>query len=101
MNNTEAVLLADAPDALTKVCGITLLERLLRILQRLGFRKATIVSTTPDAIRAALSKPSWARSGLHVDLGPEIPMSNDRTLIVPANVYCDLRLLRALCERSK
>src|SRR3954465_9487030 len=98
MSNTEAILLADAPEALTNICGISLLERLLRMLQQLGFRRATVVSKTPGAVQAELAKPSWARAKLTVDLASDIPMSSERMLIVPANVYCDMRLLHALCE---
>ena len=38
MENILPILIADAPEALTELCGVNLLERLLRILQRLGFR---------------------------------------------------------------
>src|SRR5689334_17723213 len=101
MNNTEAVLLADAPEALTKVCGITLLERLLRMLQQLGFRHASVVTRTPDPIRAELSKSSWPRGKVSLDIASEVPFAPERLLIIPANLYCDIRLLRALAERSE
>ena len=38
MENVLPILVADAPDALIELCGVNLLERSLRILQRLGFR---------------------------------------------------------------
>jgi phosphatidylglycerophosphate synthase len=110
MENILAILVADDPKALTELCGVNLLERLLRILQRLGFRKAIVFSTTPE-IGAELSKPSWPREQIivHVVFGaaesltPELVLEQsplERFLIVPANVYCDARLLAALCARA-
>ena len=61
MENILPILIADAPEALTELCGVNLLERLLRILQRLGFRSAIVFSTTPEIIGAELAKRSWAR----------------------------------------
>src|ERR1041385_4614387 len=60
----ECVLLADAPGALVELCGVSILERLLRMLQRCGVRHATILSSTPDLIGKHLARPSWARLGL-------------------------------------
>jgi phosphatidylglycerophosphate synthase len=99
MQEIEAVLLANSPDCLTHIGGISLLERLLRTLQRLGFQRATVVSATPEIIRAELARPSWAREKVIVDLAEQIPQLPGRLLIVPANVYCDARLLRALCQK--
>ena len=61
MENILPILVADAPEALIELCGVNLLERLLRILQRLGFRSAIVFSTTPEIIGAELAKRSWAR----------------------------------------
>ncbi len=61
MENILPILIADAPEALIELCGVNLLERLLRILQRLGFRSAIVFSTTPEIIGAELAKRSWAR----------------------------------------
>src|SRR5437764_9772872 len=107
MENILPILIADAPKALIELCGVNLLERLLRILQRLGFRRAVVFSTTPETIGVELAKHSWAREKVIVDLvrrpvGPltaqllleQIP--SDRFLILPANIYCDSRLLAAL-----
>ncbi len=104
------VLIADAPEALIELCGVNLLERLLRILQRLGFRSAIVFSTTPEILGAELAKDSWARQQIVVDLVPranepltaqllveQIP--SDRFLIIPGNIYCDARLLAALCAK--
>src|SRR5438093_5138795 len=111
MENILPILIADAPAALTELCGVNLLERSLRILQRLGFRHAIVFSTTPEIVGAELAKRSWAREQVIADLVPrangpvtaqlllaQIP--SDRFLIVPGDVYCDSRLLAALCAKD-
>ena len=70
MENILPILIADAPEALIELCGVNLLERLLRILQRLGFRSAIVFSTTPEIIGAELGKRSWARQQIVADLVP-------------------------------
>src|SRR5215475_14016418 len=111
MENILPILVADAPDALIELCGVNLVERLLRILQRLGFRRAIVFSNTPEIIGAELAKPSWARAEITAQLvatkskavtahcileqGPI-----ERFLIVPANIYCDARLLAAISNRD-
>src|SRR2546423_12147225 len=64
----QLLILADAPDAFVELFGVSMLERLLRVLQRLGFREALILSKTPDIIAAHLAKPSWAREEVALDL---------------------------------
>jgi phosphatidylglycerophosphate synthase len=111
MENILPILIADATEALTELCGVNLLERLLRILQRLGFRSVIVFSATPEIIGAELAKRSWAREQVIADLAPlangpltaqllleQIP--SHRVLIVPGNVYCDSRLLAALCAKD-
>jgi phosphatidylglycerophosphate synthase len=111
MENTLPILIADAPGALMELCGVHLLERLLRILQRLGFRRAIVFSTTPEIVGTELAKHSWAREQITVHLvsgaiGPLTPQlvleqsPSERFLIVPANIYCDARLLAALCVKD-
>ena len=111
MENVLPILLADAPDALTELCGVNLLERLLRILQRLGFRHAIVFSRTPEIIGAELAKTSWARAQITAQLVPTTAkpvtacriLEQDqiaRFLIVPMNMYCDARLLAALSARN-
>ncbi len=111
MENTLPILIADDSQALFELCGVSLLERLLRILQRLGFRSAIVFSTTPEIIGAELAKRSWARDQIIAQLlsravGPLTPQlvleqsPSERFLIVPANIYCDARLLAALCRKS-
>jgi phosphatidylglycerophosphate synthase len=111
MENIVPIIIADAPEALTKLCGVNLLERLLRILQRLGFRRAIVLSRTPEIVGAELARRSWAREEIAVQLVPhaigpvtarilldQIP--SECFLLVPANIYCDARLLAALCARD-
>jgi phosphatidylglycerophosphate synthase len=111
MENILPILIADAPEALTELCGVNLLERLLRILQRLGFRSAIVFSTTPEIIGAELAKRSWARQQIIAHLasgriGPLTPQlvleqsASERFLIEPASIYCDARLLAALCAKD-
>src|SRR5437764_964306 len=111
MGNVLPILIADDPEALVELCGVNLLERLLRILQRLGFRRALVLSTTPEIIGAEVAKRSWARQKVIVYVvpgatGPLTPQlvleqgESERFLIVPADVYCDPRLLAALCARD-
>src|SRR5438445_7747209 len=111
MDDTLPILVADAPDALAELCGVNLLERLLRILQRLGFRRAIVFSSTPEIIGTELAKPSWARQEIGVQLvgsaaepiRAALFLQQDhaeRFLFVPANVYCDASLLAALGARD-
>jgi 1L-myo-inositol 1-phosphate cytidylyltransferase / CDP-L-myo-inositol myo-inositolphosphotransferase len=95
----EVVIFADAPEALMVLCGVSLLERQLRILQRLGFVHATIVSATGDKICAAIEPPSWARRGLTTRIITHSEMRlATRALFLPGDIYCDARLIRALAE---
>jgi phosphatidylglycerophosphate synthase len=111
VENILPILVADAPEALVELCGVNLIERLLRILQRLGFRRAIVFSSTPEIIGAELAKRSWAREQITAQLvpTPAKPVTAHRILeqgqtarflIVPANVYCDGRLLAALSARN-
>src|ERR1700746_269465 len=111
MENILPILVADAPEALIELCGVNLVERLLRILQRLGFRRVIVFSSTPEIIGAELAKRSWAREEIIAQLVPTAAESvtarrileqgqTTRFLIVPANVYCDARLLAALSARN-
>jgi phosphatidylglycerophosphate synthase len=111
MENILAILIADAPEALTKLCGVNLLERLLRILQRLGFRRTIVFSATPEIVGAELARRSWAREEISArliscalkPLTAQLVLeqgASERFFIVPANIYCDARLLAALCANN-
>lgn len=104
----QLVILAEASDPLCKIFGITLVERLLRIVQRLGFREALIISDSKD-VAAHLAAPSWARADVALSFQRksadtvrvnEIPAGTDRTLLVSAGFYYDARLLKTLAEQK-
>jgi len=105
----QLLILADVPNAFVELFGISLLERLLRVAQRLGFREAAIVSKTPAEIAAHLAKPSWARAEISLSFraraeGPVLSQGvvtgNERTLLVSAGFYFDARLLKTLAEQT-
>ncbi|MFL6505979.1 MAG: hypothetical protein ACJ8KC_11255, partial [Candidatus Udaeobacter sp.] len=111
MENTLPILIADDSQALFELCGVSLLERLLRILQRLGFRRAFVLSTAAEIVGAEVAKSSWAREKVVVHVVPSVtgPLTaqmvleqgpSERFLILPANIYCDARLLAALCRKD-
>ncbi|HEU5238808.1 MAG TPA: CDP-alcohol phosphatidyltransferase family protein [Pyrinomonadaceae bacterium] len=112
----ECVILADSPGALTELCGISTLERLLRTLQRCGIKRATILSSTPDPVAKELARPSWARAQLNlkvrtrpdgpvkldqiIDIWPRNSKATPLLLVVPADSVFDPRLLRALVSQG-
>lgn len=106
---SEVVITADAESALAQVCGISLLERTLRILQRLGVRQVTIVSRSAEAVRAHVQRPSWPRAelALAVTERPEnaTPAVSGRDttlmLLLDGSVHFDARLLDALLQRNE
>ena len=109
MENTLPILIADAPEALIELCGVNLLERLLRILQRLGFRRAFVFFDNSGNRRSRIGKTLVGTRKIIVHvvsgaIGPLTPQlvleqsPSERFLIVPANIYCDARLLAALCS---
>jgi phosphatidylglycerophosphate synthase len=108
LSRPQLLILADAPDALCALFGISLLERLLRIVQRLGFREAAIISDSKE-VEKHLAAPSWARADVVLSFRrknagavrvSDIPTGLDRTLVVSAGFYYDARLLQALTEQK-
>ena len=109
------LIVADSPEALTDLCGISLLERMRRIAMQLGFREATILSNSVKAMATHVANESWhradvsltfrERTGAKVTVGDILDCvaalrlaSDGRVLIVFAGFYCDERLLRSLAE---
>ena len=107
------LIVADSPEALTDLCGISLLERMRRVALHLGFREAMILSNSVKAVATHLANESWhredvsftfrERTGARVTVGdildclPALRVASDgRILIVFAGFYCDERLLRSL-----
>src|SRR6266404_2775299 len=94
----QLLVLADAPDALRILFGISMLERLLRTAQRLGFREALILSNSPDEIEAHLAKPSWARAEVALTFRrcetgatrvQDVATGAERIFVVSAGFYYD------------
>ena len=107
----QVVITAEADRALTHVCGISLLERMLRILERVDISGATIISASADAIQAHLAEPSWARAGIALQVaasrGPVVrPASildagkTGSILLLDAGVHLDARLIESLRPRD-
>jgi hypothetical protein len=61
------LIVADLPDALTSLGGISLLERLRRSVRQLGFSESTILSNSVNSVAAHLAETSW--QGADVSLG--------------------------------
>ena len=91
--------------------GISFLERQLRILQRLGFREATICSTSGDCAATQLHGSSWARAELRLKFvsRPDAALTIEKIrqalpasgrLLFCGEDYCDARLWRALAQRT-
>ena len=104
----QLIILAEVPDALGVLFGISLIERLLRVAERLGFHHATILSSSPEEIGTHLARPSWARKEVAVDVRPrigdgleirDVSIGADRILLVQGGFYFDARLLGALADR--
>jgi phosphatidylglycerophosphate synthase len=105
----QLIILAEPPDALRILFGVSMLERLLRTVQRLGFHQALILSTTPDEIMAHLTKPAWARAEVALtfrrrEIGAtrvqDVATGGERALVVSAGFYYDARLLRTMAEQE-
>jgi phosphatidylglycerophosphate synthase len=113
----ECVILADSPGALTELCGISTLERLLRTMQRCGIERATVLSSTPDLVAEELVRPSWARAQLKltlrtrpcgpvrvdqiIDVWPRNSGPAPLLLVTPADCVFDPRLLSALVSQDR
>ena len=109
------LIVADSPEALTELCGISLLERMRRVALQLGFREATILSNSAKTMATHVGNESWCRAdlslafrertGAKVTVGDILDCvaglrigSDKRVLIVFADFYCDERLLRSLAD---
>ena len=103
----QCVILADSPSALIQLCGISILERLLRTLQRCGFKRAIVLSSSTEPIARELAGPSWARAELDLTIHarPAGPVTMEQIVdlwpegaellpIIPADSVFDQRLLR-------
>ena len=109
----ECVILAESPASLVELCGISLLERLLRTLQRCGIEHATVLSSSPQRIAEALARPSWPRAQLDLTVRTRPsgavrieqivdiwPRASRLVLVIPADSLFDPRLLCALVAQD-
>jgi phosphatidylglycerophosphate synthase len=109
------LIVADSPEALMDLCGISLLERMRRIALQLGFHEAMILSNSVKTMATHVANESWRRAdvsltfrehtGANVTVGDILDCltalrvaSDGRILIVFASFYCDERLLRSLAD---
>jgi phosphatidylglycerophosphate synthase len=104
----QLVILAEAPDAFVELFGVSMVERLLRQAQRIGFREAIVLSTTPAEMAAHLAAPSWARTQISLTFHQREPgpvsmiqvAGKERALVVSAGFYYDARLLKTLAGKT-
>lgn len=109
----ECIILAESPATLAELCGISLLERLLRNLQRLGLTKAIVLTDKPGLLAQHLANPSPHRARVVVDLrrlpsGPvavrqiaEVwPNAAELVLLIRGDYVFDPRLLQLLDEQN-
>src|SRR5438876_6240199 len=111
----QLLIVSDSPEALTELCGISLLERTRRVALHLGFREAMVSSNSVKAIAEHVTKQSWHRADLSLmfrerraakvtvgdilDCLAAMRVSSDgRIVIVFAGFYCDGRLFRSLVQ---
>jgi 1L-myo-inositol 1-phosphate cytidylyltransferase / CDP-L-myo-inositol myo-inositolphosphotransferase len=105
-----ATVVAADEAALARVCGLTLLERNLRALSRVGQRLVTVVSASPRVLEHAARR-HWSRSSLlvrtvlrtAVPAAPSVTIAELRELAeerpllyAPAATVCDTRLFERL-----
>lgn len=106
LRETEILIFADAPAALVELCGISMLERMLRTLQRIGICEVTVISATPERIRAHLALPSWARANFAAVVHEQrsdtayVPV-RERVLILSGSTLFDARLVSSLLIASR
>src|SRR5439155_14237511 len=109
----ECVIIADSPGALVELCGISILERLLRTLQRCGVKRATVLSSTPKLISERLAQPSRPRAEIDLKIRHRSdgavtfeqivaswPETGQFLLVLRGDVVFDSRLLHLLLAQN-
>jgi phosphatidylglycerophosphate synthase len=109
----KVAILAEAPAALVELCGVSMLERLLRTLQRVGVSEVVIVSSTPEALENELARPSRFRTEIARSLQRRPPgpvrieeirgagAQGELLLVLPGDAVWDDRLLTLLLSRNE
>lgn len=102
----ELVIVADAPEALVQLSGISLLERLRRVALNLGFRQAIVLSNSLAAIESEIARQNWRAGELSIQYRKQREksitvddlrdLSAARVVVVSAGAYYDKRLLAEL-----
>src|SRR5437016_10159005 len=109
------LIVADSPEALTELSGLSWPQRTRRVALHLGFGEAMVSSNSVKAIAEHVTKQSWHRADLSLmfrerraakvtvgdilDCLAAMRVSSDgRILIVFAGFYCDGRLFRSLAQ---
>src|SRR5262249_47940250 len=91
------LIVADLPEALTDLCGISLLERMRRIALQLDFREATILSNSVGAVEARFASESWRRADVSLTFrertGAEVTVGEILDCFAPLTVTSDRRIL--------
>jgi phosphatidylglycerophosphate synthase len=109
----ECIILADGPSALLELSGISIVERLLRTLQRCGITRATVLSGTPKLMEEHMARPSWARAEVEVTVRSRSnelvtieqivdvwPKAQQVILVVRGDYVFDSRLLKLLTAQT-
>src|SRR4029453_977732 len=91
------LIVADSPEALTDLCGISLLERMRRIALNLGFRQAMILSNSVKAGAAHIANEPWHREDVSLTFrertGAKVTVGDILDCLAALRVAADGRIL--------
>ena len=84
------LIVADLPQALTDLCGISLLERMRRTALHLGFREATILSNSNKSVTEHFARQSWHREDIALEFrerkGPQLTIGDVQECLSAARI---------------
>src|SRR5436190_13549605 len=91
------LIVADSPEALSDLCGISLLERMRRIAVQLGFREAMILSNSVKAVATNVANESWHRADVSLTFrectGAKLTVGDILDSLATLRVTSDERIL--------
>src|SRR4029453_16504465 len=94
------LIVADSPEALTDLCGISLLERMRRIALHLGFREAMILSNSVKSVAAHVANESWHRANVSLTfrerIGAKVTVGDILDCLAALRVAADGQLIIVL-----
>ncbi|MEO8439867.1 MAG: CDP-alcohol phosphatidyltransferase family protein [Spartobacteria bacterium] len=109
----QCIILSDGPGVLARFCGVSILERQLRTLQRCGLKRAIILSATPESLEEHVTNPDSHRSQIEVQIrrrpeGPVMveqisgiwPNDQESVLVIRGDYVLDSRLFQLLDEED-